>query len=192
MQLLTFAFFCFILGSFSVANAANPFILYSSAFSNNGAIPLINTCKTDEGNRSPAFNWVNAPKGTKSYAITCVDIDAPGGNFIHWVIYNLPTNTNILSDGVEKLETLPNGAKQGINSFRRIGYDGPCPPPGKTHRYIFTLYALDSALDLPPRATYADFQKAAKGHVLSQTQLTGLFNSDAGYSEASLDSAKIP
>ena len=78
------------------------------------------------------------------------DPDAPGGTWVHWVIYDLPADTKELPEAVAKTEALPSGAKQGVNDFRKLGYNGPCPPPGSAHRYYFRLYALDAPTDLKP------------------------------------------
>jgi Raf kinase inhibitor-like YbhB/YbcL family protein len=87
----------------------------------------------------------------------------------------LPAQTKELTEGTAKTETLPNGAKQGVNDFHRIGYSGPCPPPGLPHRYFFKLYALDAPTDLNPRATKQQLLEAMKGHVLAQTELFGRY-----------------
>lgn len=158
----------------SMGQAAEPsFQLTSPAFADQDMMPVEYTCKGD--NLSPELVWSNAPKGTESFAITCNDPDATKGNLFHWIIYNIPAKVNSLKKGIKKSETLSNGSSQGRNGKNRIGYDGPCPPTGKTHHYIFTLYALDSTLKIPPGSNLADFNKAIQGHVLKQTQLTGLF-----------------
>jgi len=91
------------------------------------------------------------------------------------VLYDLPAGTASLPEDVPKSEELPNGARQGRNDFRRIGYGGPCPPPGKPHRYFFRLYALNSKLNLKPGATKADVEKAMEGHVLAKAELMGKY-----------------
>ena len=92
---------------------------------------------------SPALQWSGVPPATKSLALICDDPDAPMGTWVHWVIYDLPPVTAGLAEGVPKSPELANGAKQGVNDYKRIGYGGPGPPPGKPHRYFFKLYALD-------------------------------------------------
>ena len=103
----------------------------------------------------------------------------PPGTWVHWVIYDIPSDAVGLEEGISKKEALPNGAKQGlawgVESFSRVGYSGPCPPPGAPHRYNFKLYALDAMLNLAPKATKFDVEKAMKGHVLGQTELMGKF-----------------
>ena len=104
------------------------------------------------------------------------DPDAPVGTFNHWVLYDLPGDTKGLSEGIPKEPTLPNGAKQGITSFRRIGYGGPCPPKGPAHRYFFTIYALDvPTLGPGPRASKDDVEKNMKGHIIGKAVIMGKY-----------------
>jgi Raf kinase inhibitor-like YbhB/YbcL family protein len=145
----------------------------STAFANGATIPKKFTC--DGPDTSPALSWKDAPPATKSFALIADDPDAPVGNWVHWVLYNLPASTTELSEGVPKQDKLSNGALQGRNDFKRTGYGGPCPPPGKPHRYFFKLYALDTTLDLKPGATKAEVERAVKGHVLAETQLMGKY-----------------
>lgn len=147
--------------------------LTSLAFKEGDLIPKKHTCEGPD--LSPQLRWTNAPKGTKSFALIADDPDAPVGTWVHWVIFNLPGDTTELPEGVPAQETLPNGAKQGLNDFRRVGYGGPCPPPGKPHRYYFKLYAVDVTPDLRPRATKAQVLEAMKGHILGEAQLMGRF-----------------
>lgn len=133
-------------------------------------------------NQSPALSWSNVPTGTKSFALTVEDPDAPQGMFVHWIIYNIPAAITSLPTGVDKTEVLAEelqGAIQGTNNFENIGYDGPCPPSG-THRYIFTLYALDTVIDSPMLSkpvTYTVLMQAIKSHVRAQAKLMGLYSS---------------
>lgn len=107
------------------------------------------------------------------------DPDAPAGVWVHWVLYDLPSGTASLREGVLKNDTLVDGSRQGMSGgvtrFGDVGYTGPCPPPGKPHRYFFKLYALDKNLGLKPRAAKADVLAAMKGHVLAQAELIGLY-----------------
>jgi len=94
---------------------------------------------------------------------------------VHWVLFNLPADTQNLPEGVPKSESLESGALQGTNDFGKIGYGGPCPPPGKPHRYFFKLYALDGKLNLKAGAKKADVERAMKGHVLAQGETVGRY-----------------
>jgi len=147
--------------------------LSSSAFASGGAIPKQFTC--DAANLSPALDWNSAPAGTKALALMVDDPDAPVGTWVHWVVYDLPADATGLAQGMPADETLKNGAKQGVNDFRKVGYGGPCPPAGRPHRYVFKLYALDASTGLQPRATKADVFKAIQGHVLAEAQLIGTY-----------------
>lgn len=144
----------------------------SAAFEEGGLIPPNYTC--DGADISPPLRWDAAPEGTKSIALISDDPDAPMGTWVHWVLYNLPAETTELAENIPAQETLPNGAKQGITDFRRVGYGGPCPPSG-THRYFFKIYCVDETLDLPPRSDKAALLKAMDGHVLAQGQLMGKY-----------------
>lgn len=151
--------------------------LSSSAFSANQPIPKPFTC--DGEDKTPALSWEGAPEGTKGFALIMDDPDAPPGTWVHWVVYDIPATESQLPEGLPKGDSLPNGAKQGlvwgVNDFSKVGYHGPCPPPGNPHRYYFKLYALDQELKLPPRATKFDLEKAMKGHVLGETSLMGTY-----------------
>jgi Raf kinase inhibitor-like YbhB/YbcL family protein len=149
------------------------FTIQSSDFANGADIPRAFTC--DGEDRSPDLSWSGAPEGTKVFALIADDPDAPAGTWVHWVIFNIPATTQSLPSGVEKMEQLANGAKQGKNDFRKLGYGGPCPPPGKAHRYFFKLYALDSELALAGGASKADVERAMSGHILGKTELMGRY-----------------
>ncbi|MFH1460721.1 MAG: YbhB/YbcL family Raf kinase inhibitor-like protein [Candidatus Omnitrophota bacterium] len=124
---------------------------------------------------SPALNWANFPKAAKSFALICDDPDAPGGDWVHWVIYDIPVQTNSLDEGVLTMGELELGIKQGKNDFGRIGYGGPMPPPGAAHRYFFKIYALDKMLNLEPGLTKPALLNAIEGHILENAQLIGRF-----------------
>lgn len=149
------------------------FEISTTAFPDGEMIPKKSTC--DGSDVSPPLSWTQAPAGTQSFALIMDDPDAPVGNWVHWVIYNLPANTRQLPEGVEKQEQLASGATQGRNDFRRIGYGGPCPPPGKPHRYYFKLYALDTKLTLKSGATKPELERAMKSHILGETKLMGRY-----------------
>ena len=145
--------------------------LTSTAFEPNGVIPQKYTCEGKD--ESPPLRWSGFPSGTKSFALICDDPDAPVGTWVHWVVYDIPPEAQELAEGLPKTETLPNGVKQGITDFRRVGYGGPCPPPGSFHRYFFKLYALDTKPNLPPKQTKQQLLKAMEGHILAQVERIG-------------------
>ena len=145
----------------------------SPSFSSGGGIPKKHTC--DAADISPQLAWSGAPAGVRSFALIADDPDAPVGTWVHWVYYDLPASATGLPENVSKVDEPPTGGRQGRNDFRRIGYGGPCPPPGKPHRYFFKLYALDCALDLKSGATKKEVEQAMKGHILAQTELMGRY-----------------
>jgi len=168
----------FLLGALiaaTLAFAASPtkMELKSPAFENGAEIPRKYTC--DGADVSPALAWESAPAGAKTFALVADDPDAPVGTWVHWVFYDLPATTKDLAEGVAAAETLPDGAKQGLNDFRKVGYGGPCPPPGPAHRYFFKLYALDAPTNLKPRSTKQQLLDAMKGHILAEAELVGRY-----------------
>lgn len=144
----------------------------SSSFAQGQPIPQAHTC--DGGDTSPALRWSNVPQGTKTFALIADDPDAPAGTWVHWVVYNIPANTYELPAGMQRTATTSAGG-QGINDFRRIGYGGPCPPPGKPHRYFFKLYALDTEVSLKTGPTKKDVEAAMQGHILATAELMGTY-----------------
>ena len=147
--------------------------LSSTAFKEGGQIPQKYTC--DGQDVSPLLAWDEPPQGTKSFALIVDDPDAPVGVFTHWVLFNLPAIARQLPEAVPTQNQLQDGALQGKNDFRRIGYGGPCPPSGRPHHYRFILYALDKPLDLKAGASKKEVLDAMKGHLLAQGQLTGTY-----------------
>jgi len=145
----------------------------STAFSEGQPIPAKYSCEGSD--ISPPLQWTNTPANAKSFALIMDDPDAPVGTWVHWVLYDLSANATGLPENVAKTQTISNGAKQGMNTWPRLGYGGPCPPPGKPHRYFFKLYALDTMLDLKPGLTKKDLLKAMEGHVLAEGQLMGTY-----------------
>lgn len=143
----------------------------SPAFEEGDTIPVRYTC--DGQDLSPPLFWKGEPANTKSFVLICDDPDAPVGIWDHWLLFNMPTDTKELHEGLFNRETLPNGAIQGRNSWGKVGYNGPCPPKGSNHRYFFSLYALDTMLSLPATATKAEIQAAMKGHILAESKLMG-------------------
>ncbi len=145
----------------------------SAAFSAGETIPKKFTC--DGPDVSPHLKWNDPPANTQGIALVMDDPDAPAGTWVHWVLYDVPADARELPEGVPKQEQLSSGARQGRNDFGKIGYGGPCPPPGKPHRYFFKLYALDTKLGLKAGATKADVERAMKGHILAQAELIGRY-----------------
>ena len=145
----------------------------SSAFTEGNMIPAKYTC--DGQDISPPLEWKDVPAGTKTFALISDDPDAPSGNWVHWVAYNIPAGVTKLNENVQREKEFANGMRQGSNDWPKIGYGGPCPPGG-THRYYFKLYALDAALDAKPGATKAQILSAMKGHVLAEAKLMGKYS----------------
>lgn len=148
------------------------FILSSTVFAEGNPIPQKYSC--DGEDISPPMQWTDPPEGTMSFALIADDPDAPVGTWVHWVLYNLPANINSLPEAFPSDADLADGSKNGENSWRRLGYGGPCPPSG-THRYFFKLYALDLILDMTAGATKEQLLQAMEGHILAETELMGTY-----------------
>jgi hypothetical protein len=132
------------------------------------------TCDLD--NSSPELRWDNPPPETAGFALVVEDPDAPHGLFTHWVVYHIPANIHHLPAGVPAQETLPNGIKQGVNSFGKLGYGGPCPPIGHgVHRYIFRLYALKELPEIPNRVSRDQMLAAIEPHIIMTVELMGRY-----------------
>lgn len=153
--------------------AAMSFTLKSSAFDAGGNIPAKFTCTGSDV--SPALTWDGPPNDAKTFALILDDPDAPAGDWVHWVAANIPASAKQLPEGIPAGESIPGGGVQGTNDFGKLGYGGPCPPPGKPHRYFFRLYALDAQLDLKPGVTKKALESAMQGHILGQAELMGKF-----------------
>jgi Raf kinase inhibitor-like YbhB/YbcL family protein len=147
--------------------------LTSPSFRDGETVPVRHTC--DGEDLSPALRWSGAPVETRTFALVCDDPDAPRGTWVHWLIWNLPADTIELSEGMPPRPELPSGARQGLNDGGDLGYGGPCPPPGKPHRYFFSLYALGSALNLPPGINRSDLEAAMEGHILARGVIMGTY-----------------
>jgi len=147
--------------------------LQSPDFASGANIPKQFTC--DTADISPALTWNDPPAATQSFALIADDPDAPVGTWVHWVLFDLPANVRALPQNVPKIEQLPDGSRQGRNDFGKIGYGGPCPPPGKAHRYFFKLYALDKKLNLQPGGTKKDVERAMQDHILAQGEWMGRY-----------------
>jgi len=149
------------------------FQLTSPAFASAAAIPRQYTC--EGADQSPGLKWGNPPVGTVTLALVTNDPDAPVGDWVHWVVWNIPPATHEMPANFPRQPELPNDTRQGRNDFGKIGYNGPCPPPGKTHRYFFRLYAVDTKLDLPAGATRTELGRALQGHILAEAEYMGTY-----------------
>ena len=145
----------------------------STVFTEGGMIPQDYTC--DGEDISPPLTWSSVPDGTKSLALICDDPDAPMGTWVHWVLFDIPAHIMELPTKIPPEKIIQNGAKHGMNDFRKLGYGGPCPPGG-THRYYFKLYALDTEINLEAGITKAQLLKAMEGHILAEGQLMGRYS----------------
>lgn len=145
----------------------------SLVFQEGEGIPAKYSCEGQD--ISPPLAWGEPPADTNSFALIVDDPDAPGRVFTHWVLFNLSAGSRELPEAVPTQPQLSSGALQGKNDFGKTGYGGPCPPPGRPHRYQFTLYALDQLLDLKPGASKQQVLEAMQGHILGQGQLTGTY-----------------
>jgi len=152
---------------------AGTLTLSSTAFAEGEDIPAKYSCDGD--NVSPPLAWSEPPEGTRALALIMDDPDAPAGVFNHWVIFNLPAYTRQLREGMPTDAELSDGTLQGRSSFGRVGYGGPCPPAGPSHRYRLTLYAVDEPLQLAAVATREQVLDAMRGHILAQDTLTGRY-----------------
>lgn len=144
--------------------------LSSSAFADHAAMDKRFSCQGAD--MSPPLAWEHAPAGTKSYALIMDDPDASHGTWVHWVVYDIPAGTSALAEGDST--RMPAGSRDGVSSFGKPGYGGPCPPSG-THRYFHKLYALDTVLPDLNQPDKAALEAAMKGHVLAQAQLVGTY-----------------
>ena len=140
-------------------------LVKSPEFENNKLIPTKYTC--DGADVNPLLTIEGVPDETKSLALVVDDPDAPMGTFDHWIVWNIPPDTREIEEN-----TIP--GTEGISSYRKHAYGGPCPPYG-THRYFFKVYALDIELDLKTNSTKKDVEKAMKGHILAEGALVGLY-----------------
>jgi Raf kinase inhibitor-like YbhB/YbcL family protein len=160
-----------------MSSSNGSFHLESPAFADGAMIPAIHSA--DGLDLSPPLRWRGAPAHTQSFALIVEDPDAPGGSWVHWVLFNIPGEVHGLPAGLDRSPELPNGARHGgcwgVDQCQRIGYQGPEPPPGQAHRYVFALTALDAPLDLAPAVTPAELREAMRGHELATAQLTGLY-----------------
>lgn len=147
--------------------------LRSTAFRNGGEIPGRYTCSG--ANVSPALSWSGTPGSARSFALIVDDPDAPRGTWTHWLMWNLPASLFAVPEGMPSQWGTRNGVCQGRNDFGRVGYGGPCPPPGKPHRYDFRLYALDAMLELRAGSGRRDLERAMQQHIVERAEWMGTF-----------------
>jgi Raf kinase inhibitor-like YbhB/YbcL family protein len=152
------------------AEAATDFVIESADFKEKDTLRAVYTC--DGLDISPELHWTNIPQKTQSLALIMSDSDAPLGTFYHWVVYNIPPNTNSFAEAVKEM---PPGTQLGKNSWNNAQYNGPCPPKGSLHHYIFTLYAIDKNLSLPANSDAKTLINSLKDSIIKQTQLTGVY-----------------
>jgi Raf kinase inhibitor-like YbhB/YbcL family protein len=145
----------------------------SSAFKDGQPIPIQYTC--DGKNISPPLTWKGAPGNTQSFVLMVDDPDSPTGIWTHWTVFNVPSDVSELTEDFAKTHAATPAAKDGMNSFKKVGYGGPCPPAGKPHHYFFKIYALDISLDLQPGASRNDIEAGMKKHILAIGQLMGTY-----------------
>lgn len=149
------------------------FILQSEAFPPGGSMPPRFTC--DGENESPPLYWSGSPSTTLAFALLMIDVDAPGPPAVHWLLFNIPADINQLPEAMQRLEYFEAGTVQVRNSTGRIGYDGPCPPPGELHHYQFTLFALDAPLALGALASTQQVRDTIRAHALDTAVLVGTY-----------------
>jgi len=171
-------FFLFLLAGvlFSTNVYADDFAATTTAFLDQGALPVLYTC--DGKNISPEISWTNPPEKTKAFALIVTDPAAPSGTFYHWVVYNIPIKINEMPEGVDQL---PKGSVSINNSFDKPGYGGPCPPKGGVHSYLYTLYALDQNIKPKPgdgsdELTPANVMVEIKNHTIKSVVLTATYS----------------
>ena len=148
--------------------------LNSTAFADGGEIPPVHTCEGRD--LAPPLAWSDVPKNAKSLALIVDDPDAPDPaapkmTWVHWVLFDIAPGAPGIAEGAKHL---PEGAREGLNDWKRTGYGGPCPPIGR-HRYYFKLYALDTTLPALKGPTKARLEQAMKGHVVASAQLMGTY-----------------
>ncbi|WP_373322162.1 YbhB/YbcL family Raf kinase inhibitor-like protein [Paraburkholderia adhaesiva] len=163
--------------AYGIAYAGEMFSLSSTAFHDGGRVntaQVFNEAGCDGGNRSPQLTWRNAPAGTRSFAVTMFDPDAPGHGWWHWAVADIPAGVTTLPENASASGAVKSvGAVEARNDFSTDGYGGPCPPAGKPHRYVVTVYALRiDRLGLPPGRPAAMFDHEITGSALGSAQIT--------------------
>ncbi len=156
---------------------ASTFVLQSEDFPTDGTIPPQFTC--DGENESPPLYWSGAPSNTLVFALLVYDLDIPSEMFVHWLLFNIPASINQLPAALPRLDYFELGTVQSRNSFGRLGYDGPCPPPGEVHHYRFALSALDAPLGMGALTPTEEVIDAIQARTLGQAVLVGTYERGA-------------
>lgn len=160
----------FSLGCIAERGSGNANIDVSSVFGNKEFMQQKYTC--NGADVSPPLHVQNLSNQTQTLAVIVEDYDAPKGVFVHWVVWNLPAS-NVIPENAD-IKSL--GGVEGMNDFGSVGYRGPCPPPGAVHNYVFTVYALDSRLNLSEESTAYDLRQSMHGHIIAESELVGLYS----------------
>lgn len=174
LLLFCFSIFCFLPRlSAQVQGKKATFRITSKSFTDGGVLPARFSCKG--AGLSPPLSWQGAPAETKCFALICDDPDAPRGNFVHWVLYDLPANVTALPEGIKSAGQLPSGAKAGKNDSLSGAIFVPACPPAGEHRYFFRIYASGRPTNLKPGARKEELIKAMGGHILAEAQIMARF-----------------
>src|SRR4051794_32684757 len=142
--------------------------LLSPEFADGGTVPRSDTCAGQGA--VPSLHWTSPPAGARALALTVEDPDAPNGTFVHWIAFDLPPTLRAVAGGRPRLP-----GRQAANSAGATGWTPPCPPPGKPHRYVFTIYALPAPLNLRDGVDPAAARAAIARAAIARGQLTGRF-----------------
>lgn len=171
-KIVVILFLCLVFTDISSQKDTMVIILKSKAFTDGGFIPI--QFSYYDINHSPPLSWSDVPINTKSIAIMCDDPDAPGGSFLHWLIWDIPPSQKELFENVPTKDILPNGSIQGMNDFGETGYSGMAPPSG-IHKYIFRIFALDIKIGKREISNKKEFLSIIKGHIIAEGLLMGKF-----------------
>lgn len=147
--------------------------LIVKGFEEGGEIPPVFTC--DGADISPEVGWSEVPSETAHLALLVDDPDAPMGTFTHWIIYNIAPSSDGLEENRPRSAVFDDVFSQGKNDFGKTGYGGPCPPRGRSHRYIFRLLAISSGPDLDAGLKRSEFDRSVRGRILEESQYIGKY-----------------
>jgi len=175
MKIRYIFFLALALSSFSAlrGQGESKMKVWSPAFKYGGEIPEKYSC--DGANLSIPLYFALLPEGSRSLVLIMDDPDAPGGDFVHWVLYSIPAGSKVLPGGMDSAQINERGIREGVNDFGESGYGGPCPPSG-THRYYIRLYALDIPSDFEPGLSREALLKRMEGHVLAEAEWMGIYS----------------